>query len=400
MNRCDTGPVADWLINGARSVSKPQDVLAELCDRLVACGIPLWRVAVFVRTLHPHVTGRRFLWRPGAAVEVGELAFDRLDTSEFLDSPVVHVYKTSAPLRRRLADPNQAADFDVLRDLRAEGATDYLASPLAFTDGTVHVATWTTRAPGGFTDEQIAALEAIVAPFSRLAETYALKRTARTLLDTYLGHHTGDRILSGQIRRGDTESIRAAIWLSDLRGFTPLADRLAPQTLISLLNRYFDCQVPPILDQGGEVLKFMGDGLLAIFPLDPAADASDVCCKALSVATDVRQRLTELASATIADGVADLRFGVALHLGEVSYGNIGGGNRLDFTCIGPAVNLAARLEKLSAKLGRSVIISSAFAPHCTAPLTELGKFDVSGFAAQQTVFGLAEEAPRGPVQQT
>src|SRR5262245_32043334 len=158
MNCYNTGPVADWLIAGARSVSKPQDVLAELCDRLVACGIPLWRVAVFVRTLHPHVTGRRFLWRPGESVDVGDLEFDALDTSDFVASPVVHVYKTSAPLRRRIADLDQAADFEVLRNLRAEGATDYLASPLAFTDGTVHVATWATRAPGGFTDEQIAAL--------------------------------------------------------------------------------------------------------------------------------------------------------------------------------------------------------------------------------------------------
>lgn len=396
MKTYDTGSVADWLIGGARSASLPQDVLAELCDQLVACGIPLWRVAVFVRTLHPHVTGRRFVWRPGASVEVGELAYERLDTSEFLDSPVVHVYKTSAPLRRRLADPDQVADFDVLRDLRAEGATDYLASPLAFTDGSVHVATWATRNPGGFSDEHIAALEAIVAPFARVAETYALKRTARTLLDTYVGRHTGERILSGQIRRGHTESMRAAIWLSDLRGFTPLADRLAPQTLISLLNRYFDCQVPPIVDRGGEVLKFIGDGLLAIFPLDAAADIKDVCNDALSAADETRRRMTELASATVADGVADLRFGVALHLGEVSYGNIGGGNRLDFTCIGPAVNLAARLEKLSAKLGRTVIISSAFAPHCAAPLAELGKFDVSGFAAQQTVYGLENETPSGP----
>lgn len=400
MKTYDTGSVVDWLMAGAVSASLPQDVLAELCDRLVACGIPLWRVAVFVRTLHPHVSGRRFLWRPDAAVEVGELAFDRLDTAEFLESPVAHVYKTSAPMRRRLADPNQAVDFSVLRDLRAEGATDYLASPLRFIDGTVHVATWTTRVPGGFSDEQIRGLEAILVAFARVAETYALRRTAKTLLDTYVGSHAGARILSGQIRRGHTETIRAAIWLSDMRGFTTLADRLAPQTLISLLNRYFDCQVLPILDRGGEVLKFIGDGLLAIFPLNPEADVNKACSDALSTADEVRRRLAELAGATVADGVADLRFGLALHLGEVSYGNIGGGNRLDFTCIGPAVNLAARLEKLAGKLGRSVVISSHFAENCAGPLTELGKFELSGFSAQQTVYGLPDEAPRESAQET
>ncbi|HXX83353.1 MAG TPA: adenylate/guanylate cyclase domain-containing protein [Casimicrobiaceae bacterium] len=398
MTKCDTAAVADWLIDGARSASRPEQVLAQLCDGLVACGIPLWRVAVFVRTLHPQVTGRRFLWRAEAGVEIGELPFERLDTSEYLDSPVVRLYATSAPMRRRLTDEREAADFAVLRDLRAEGATDYLASPLLFTDGTVHAVTWTTRDPGGFTDAQIAGLEAVVAPLARVAETYALRRTARTLLDTYVGSHAGERILSGQIRRGHTEAIRAAIWLSDMRGFTALADRLSPQALISLLNRYFDCQVLPILDRSGEVLKFMGDGLLAIFPLDDDGDVEDACTRALEAADESRRRIAELASATVADGVADLRLGIALHVGEVLYGNIGGGNRLDFTCIGPAVNLAARLEELAGKLRRSVIVSSDFASHCALKLASLGQFSLSGVAAQQTVYGLADEAPRGPVK--
>lgn len=390
MARCNTAEVADWLIDGARSASLPQEVLAQLCDRLVACGIPLWRVAVFVRTLHPQVTGRRFLWRPETGVEVGELPFERLDTSEYLDSPVVRIYATSAPIRRRLAEASEAADFPVLRDLRAEGATDYLASPLLFSDGTVHAVTWATRSPGGFADAHIAGLESVVVPLARVAETYALRRTARTLLDTYVGTQAGERILSGQIRRGHTEAIRAAIWLSDMRGFTPLADRLSPQVLISLLNRYFDCQVLPILDRGGEVLKFMGDGLLAIFPLDREGDASDVCNRALAAADESRRRIAELASALVAGEVADLRFGLALHLGDVMYGNIGGGNRLDFTCIGPAINLAARLEELAGKLGRSVIISSDFAAHCALSLASLGQFALSGVAERQAVYGLVD----------
>ena len=386
--------IADWLIDGARSATLPQDVLQTLCERLVASGIPLLRVAVLVRTLHPGVTGRRLLWRPDAGVTVGELVYERLETAEFVESPVSVVYATGAPMRRRLADPSEAADFEVLRSLHAEGATDYLASPLPFTDGTVHVVSWATREAGGFTDAQIAGLEAVVAPLARVAEIWALRRTAKNLLDTYVGSHAGERILAGKIRRGDTEAIHAAIWLSDMRGFTAVADRVPPPTLISLLNRYFDCQVPAILEHGGEVLKFMGDGLLAIFPLRADRDIGLVCGDALAAAQDARARLAELSGATAAEGVANLRFGLALHVGEVLYGNIGGGNRLDFTCIGPAVNLAARLEKLAGKLGRSVTVSSDFAAHCAAPLTHLGKHALTGFPGEQTVYGLADDAPR------
>ena len=207
-----------------------------------------------------------------------------------------------------------------------------------------------------------------------------------------MGRHAGERILAGKIRRGDTEAIRAAIWLSDMRGFTAVADRVSPQTLISLLNRYFDCQVPAIMERGGEVLKFMGDGLLAIFPLRPARDVGLVCGDALDAA---RARIAALAAETVAEGTTDLRFGLALHMGEVLYGNIGGGNRLDFTCIGPAVNLAARLEKLAGTLGRAVTVSSEFAAHCDAPLVRLGEFTLAGFPNAETVYGLADDTPRG-----
>ena len=156
--------------------------MGEMCERLLACGVPLWRAAVFVRTLHPQVTGRRFLWRLGAGVEVGELAFERLDTEEYRDSPVVRIYATKSPLRRRLRHESDAAEFEVLRSLYAGGATDYLASPLLFIDGSVHVATWATRQRGGFTDAQRAALEAVAAPLARVTEIYALRRTATNLL--------------------------------------------------------------------------------------------------------------------------------------------------------------------------------------------------------------------------
>jgi adenylate cyclase len=390
---CDTSAIAAWLIDGARSAARPKDVLSELCERLLVCGIPLWRVAIFVRTLHPEVTGRRYLWRRGAEVEVGELPYERLDTDEYRVSPVVHVYGTAAPLRRRIRNADEAADFEVLRTLRAEGGTDYLASPLFFSSGSIQVATWATDHADGFTDSHIAGIEAVVAPLARVVEIRALRRTASSLLNTYVGHQAGERILAGHIRRGHTESIRAAIWLSDMRGFTALADRIAPDALIAVLNRYFDCQVPPVLDRGGEVLKFIGDGLLAIFPADGARDDAAACEAALAAAGEARAGVVALNGSIGIDGIESLRFGLALHVGDVLYGNIGGGNRLDFTCIGPAVNLAARIERLTGGLGRTVLASRDFAHHCGARLAPVGEFLLPGFPSEQLVFGLIDEIP-------
>lgn len=396
---CDTSSVAEWLTDGARSAVRAEDVMAELCERLLACGIPLWRAAVFVRTLHPQITGRRFLWRVGAGVAVGELPFEDLETAKYRDSPVVRVYATAAPLRRRLRSERDGAEFAVLRELRGDGATDYLASPLFFTDGSIHVATWATTEPSGFTDEHTAGIEAIVAPLARVAEIRALRRTAGNLLTTYVGNHAGERILAGQIRRGHTELVHAAIWLSDMRGFTALADRIRLDALIALLNRYFDCQVPAILAHGGEVLKFMGDGLLAIFPLEGERDAAEACAAALAAGRQARASVAALSESIQRDGADALRFGLALHMGDVLYGNIGGGDRLDFTCIGPAVNLAARLEKLAGRLGRAILASGEFARHCAGSLAPVGAFTLPGLPAEQAVFGLAEEGAPGTGQE-
>ena len=378
--------VVDWLIDGARSAPQPQQVLAELSERLAACGIPLWRVAVFVRTLHPNVMGRRFIWRPGAQIEVSEAPFELLETAEFRDNPIARVYETGRAIRRKLTDPNSAVDFPVLADLRAQGVTDYLASPLFFTDGAIHVVTCTTREPGGFTDTQVAGIEAIITPLARVAEIRALRRTASTLLDTYVGHDAGERILAGRIRVGDIEEIHAAIWLSDMRGFTALADGLPPRVLIDLLNRYFDCQVPVIIDHGAEVLKFMGDGLLAIFTI--AGNETEVCWRALAAARRAQANIAALSDSAM----PGLRFGLALHIGDVLYGNIGSGNRLDFTCIGPAVNCAARIEKLTSQLGRAILASDEFARHCPGEFAGLGEFTLAGFSAPQLVFGLEDES--------
>jgi len=384
--------IAAWLIDGARSCQQSDAVLAELCDRLVACGVPLWRVAVFVRTLHPDTIGRSFKWMPGVGVETQTASFDLLETEGFLKSPIAAIYGSRKKIRRRLDGDGSRDDFPFLAEIRAEGATDYFAHPLFFTDGSIHGVSWTTRRPGGFTDADVAAIETVVTPLARVAEVRALWRTAGNILDTYVGNQAGERILAGQIRRGHSESIHAAIWLSDMRGFTSLSDRLPPEMVVDVLNRYFDCQVPAILGHGGEVLKFMGDGLLAIFPIGRGDDDAAVCARVLAAAREARANVEALVASGAVEACGPLRFGLALHVGDVLYGNIGGGNRLDFTCIGPAVNLSARLEKLAAKLNRIVVASAAFARHCPDQMQHLGEFSVAGIAASQNVFGLSDEA--------
>ncbi|WP_315776229.1 MULTISPECIES: adenylate/guanylate cyclase domain-containing protein [unclassified Bradyrhizobium] len=386
--------IKDWLVDGARSAATPGQMMSECCERLVGLGVPLWRVGVFVRTLHPDIAGRSFIWRPGAEVETSTVDFGFESRPIYRSSPLALVFESGAEFR---ADPrgSEAERFPILMDVRAEGATDYLALPLTFVDRAIHASSWTTRDPRGFSEQHVNAIRSLMPALARYTEIVTLRRTASMLLDTYVGNSAGERILGGQIRRGHTDTMDAAIWLSDLRGFTPLSDRLPAEDVVEILNNYFDCQVAAIREQGGEVLKFMGDGLLAVFPIpEQDGDPSAVCGRVLSAARTSRASVDALEYA-VGGRIERFRFGVALHVGRLLYGNIGGGNRLDFTCIGPAVNLAARLEKMAARLQRTVVASEAFAGACPEPLTDLwtdlGEFPIAGLATAQRVYGLREE---------
>jgi adenylate cyclase len=390
MSAQDLKKIADWLIDGARSSVDPPRMVAEICERLVGAGLPLWRAGIFVRTLHPDVLGVNFIWKPGAEVVSGTANFDFLDSPEFRNSPLAIVFGEGREVRHLIDDP-ESRRFPFLDDMRAEDVTDYIALPLHSTDGTIHATSWTTKQPGGFSDEQLNGLRSLMPPLARIVEITNARRKASILLDTYVGNRAGERILGGQIRRGHTETMHAAIWLSDLRGFTALSDRLPAETVVDILNRYFDCQVSAIRTHGGEVLKFMGDGLLAVFPISEH-DAQEVCSRVLQAARESRANV-EAMRYPIGDAVERFRFGVALHVGKILYGNIGGGNRLDFTCIGPAVNLAARLEKIAGRLHRTIVASAEFSHVSGGGWTDLGEFPISGFAKAERVYGLADEAP-------
>jgi len=390
MNASELQKLIDWLIDGGRSATSPSRFMAECCERMVAAGLPLWRVGVFVRTLHPDIYGRSFIWKPGAEVEVGAVDYKILDSPDFHSSPLIIVFQQGLEVRARIDDP-VSQRFPIVQDLRAEGVTDYIALPLFFTDGTIHASSWTTKQSGGFTDDQLAALRGLITPLSRVVEIINWRRMAASLLDTYVGNRAGERILGGQIRRGHTETMNAAIWLSDLRGFTSLSDRVPAETVVDVLNNYFDCQVTAIRNHGGEVLKYMGDGLLAVFPIDEyVGDEQQVCSHVLEAAHESRASVADL-QYPIGDVVERFRFGVALHVGRILYGNIGGGNRLDFTCIGPAVNLAARLEKIASQTKRTIVASEGFAGICRGGWSDLGEFPVAGFSKAARVYGLTDE---------
>jgi adenylate cyclase len=390
MNASELQKLKDWLIDGARSAPGPIRMMSETCERLVQAGLPLWRVGVFVRTLHPDIVGRNFVWRPGTEVVTRTANFETLESPEYRNSPLAIVLGEGREIRS-LMDAPESRRFPFFDDMRTEGVTDYIALPMMDSDGSIHAASWTTKQPGGFTDEQLNGLRSLIPPLARLIEITRLHRTASVLLDTYVGNRAGERILGGQIRRGHAETMHAAVWLSDLRGFTALSDRLPAETVVDILNLYFDCQVSAIRNHGGEVLKFMGDGLLAVFPIaEQPGDTEDVCANVLAAARESRANVEAMHFA-VGETIERFRFGVALHVGKILYGNIGGGNRLDFTCIGPAVNLAARLEKIAGRLHRTIVASAAFARACDDGWSDLGDFPIAGFSKAERVYGLLDE---------
>ncbi len=369
--------VVTWLTEGARPAAQPEDVVQGLCSQLISAGLAIDRCAAFVTTLHPNIMGRRFLWNRGQDVAIGEADYQIQETDLYRKSTAAKVLASGETIRCRIGKTGDQGEYNIVEDLRAEGFTDYVIQPLDFLNGENHAISWATKRRGGFTDDDLRALDAIRAPLARIAEIYALRRTSITLLDTYLGHRTGQRIMEGKIRRGDLEHINAAIMVADLRGFTAFSDHRSGTEVIDFLNAYYDCIVPSIERSGGEVLKFIGDGLIAIFPIEQ--DQVRVCNDALEAARMGQENLRQ-------QDDYPLRCGMALHLGEVLYGNIGGASRLDFTTIGPAVNLAARLEPLSRDLDRAILTSAAFADHCSAELTSLGAFSIRGFTEKVEIF--------------
>ncbi|QSQ21339.1 adenylate/guanylate cyclase domain-containing protein [Pyxidicoccus parkwayensis] len=388
-----TGPdVAGWLVTEARSVDSPAALLDGLCQRLVEQGIPLARASISLFTLHPLLHGRSFRWRPnhGASTEVHPHGLQHLPG--FALSPFKALLDGSPGIHRRLEDPPAPDDFPMFAELRADGLTDYLALPVCFSDGARHAVSWATSAPGGFTDAHLALLHGLHPLLALVLEVFARKDMTGVLLDTYLGRDTGRRILQGQIRRGDGETTSAVICLSDLRRFTTLSDALPRDALLELLNAYFETMVSAFHSHGAEVLKFIGDAVLAIFRIDADSPVEERCEAAARTVRAALAASSRDNAERRRKGLPTYEFGAALHVGDVMYGNIGASDRLDFTVIGPAVNLADRIGGLCAALNEPVLLSEAFASHFRGGTRDLGEHRLKGVSTPVRIYSLAPEA--------
>jgi len=383
------GQVARWLLVEGPHIDSGVELFDELCWRLLGDNLPLWRATFHIGVLHPQIRGIGARWlRDRKIVEEYRILHGSEDTDEYRLSPIRETIERGMPFRRRLDQP--VREFPLLERIRKAGATDYFALPLNRVFQRFPVVTWATDRPGGFSDADIAALEDINPALAAIAETRAERRISASLLDTYLGPQAGRRILAGQILRAQGERLRAVIMMTDVRNFTGLSDRLPGDAVIELLDDYFDAIVAPIQENKGEILKFMGDGVLAIFPADDDEDFAPSSLRALDAATQGLERLAAINQQRRQNESGEVLTGIGLHLGEVIYGNVGSADRLDFTVIGPAVNLASRIEGLTKRLSRPLLTSSAFAEICPRPLVSLGFQPVRGLYQPEEVFGLPD----------
>ncbi|NTX50853.1 adenylate/guanylate cyclase domain-containing protein [Myxococcus sp. CA039A] len=382
----------DWLTSEARRLASPAPLLEGLCERLFALGVPLSRVSIVLFTLHPLLHAKSFRWRPGqhGTTEVHPHGLQHLPA--FSRSPFKALQEGLPIIDRRLETPLGEDDFPMFAELRAEGLTEYLALPVCFSDGSRHAVSWSTSAPGGFTDAHRAMLQALHPLLELVLEVIARRDMTGVLLDTYLGRDTGRRILQGQIRRGDGETTSAVICLSDLRSFTALSDALPRDALLELLNAYFETMVSAFHSHGAEVLKFMGDAVLAIYRIDENSPVEERCEAA---ARTIHQAVAVCARDNAnrrREGLTPYEFGASLHVGDVMYGNIGASDRLDFTVIGPAVNLASRIAGLCAGHNVPVLLSESFVAHYRGGVKDLGHQPVKGVPHPVHIYTLESES--------
>lgn len=382
---CDND-VVRWLTNGTRDERFIDNIFGELCVRLQRVGIPVKRASLHFLIYHPQWLGARIMWADGMReAEIVRFDYDVRERSEYIGSPANEIFDGATEVRENLErDPSLGRKHGVYDEMRAKGLTDYVAWPLHHTLGKRHIVTFATDRPGGFEEAHIAGLLKLLPVLALVSEIRVKNRLARTLLETYVGPHAGELVLAGATRRGSGTTVRAAIMICDLRDFTRISDNWPRDDVIDLLNDYFDAMSEPIVRHGGEILKFIGDGLLAIFPLNqPSA-----CANLLHAVAEARQAMAALNQRNSDTGRAPLNYGIGVHVGDVMYGNIGSRTRLDFTVIGPAVNMASRLETLTKQLGRTVLLSRAFAELVQGDfeLESVGEYPVRGFSEPIELF--------------
>jgi len=382
--------IRDWLLDPRDRSLPPADMLSQLVERLMRAGVPLWRVNTSLRTLHPEVFIQNLNWERGAGCTVITRAHEVREQEMFQSSPVALIYGGSGVIRQRLDVASESLEFPVCRELKAKGGTDYVAMPLEFGDGRRTFVSFATDAQGGFTEAHTATLQAVLPALSLRVELASAYHATQSLLEVYLGHNAASRVLAGAFKRGTGERIDAAIWFCDMRGFTTLSDERSPAEVVVALDAYFDRVAGAIDEQGGEVLKFIGDAVLAIFAVDVCGSRANACERALHAGKLALDAMAALNAERATVNAPAMNIGVALHLGSVMYGNIGARSRLDFTVIGAAVNEVCRLESLCKPLGTPLVMSRDFAQACgNERVRSVGSHELKGVSRPVEVFALA-----------
>ena len=399
MNEAQYNELAAWLNEAGLTGQSEIDLVAGFCERLRSGGVPIQRCFVGIDTLHPVHEGRAVVWKRGSndtrLTEYGRTGSNEGDRSEaWRRSPFYHLLQTQQTFLRRRLTAEGENEFSIFPELRQAGATDYVAIATSFgnerkitiMDGIM--SSWTTDASGGFRDEDVALLRRAMRPLAISLKAAALTHVAETLVQTYLGRDAGQRVLNGQIARGIPDRIKAVLWFSDLRGYAKISDSAAPDQIIPMLNDYAETIIGAIHEQGGDVLKLMGDGVLAIFNFD---NSSRACCRALDAAKAAARNIAALnrRRATSVLPITDMYLG--LHVGDVFYGNVGSADRLDFTVVGPAVNEVSRIASMCRSVDRPLLLSSAFVESLgtdAPPLASVGRFVLRGVGQAQDLFTL------------
>ncbi|MBV8773194.1 MAG: adenylate/guanylate cyclase domain-containing protein [Deltaproteobacteria bacterium] len=391
-----------WLIEQSLAGASEAEMVGAFCERLVLAGMPLARAIVLIDTLHPIYEGRAFRWNPGRShaeiIEYGRTK-EGPNAEAWRRSPLYYMIETNRTvLRQRLSDPSPSEgipDFATFADLRNEGMTDLIALVTHFAPtGAIGemdaiYSYWTSDVVSGFAENHVAMLQALIIPLAAALKCASLARIAATLVETYLGRDAGRRVLSGRIERGVAEQISAVLWYSDLRGYTSITDTAAPDQIIPLLNDYADVVISAIHQAGGDVLKLIGDGTLAIFREPDIGEASHA---ALQAAVAVRRNVAELNSRRANSGLPLTEVYIGLHVGEVFYGNVGSLDRLDFTVVGPAVNEVSRIAAMCRSAERDLLLSAAFVgavcPADRHRLVSVGRYALRGIARAQELYTL------------
>ncbi|MFW6076171.1 MAG: adenylate/guanylate cyclase domain-containing protein [Hyphomicrobiales bacterium] len=395
--------VADWLMAQALEDTELEALVNGCCERLSAAGVPLARANFSFSVLHPLYRAMGFTWRRGEGLEVeGYRHLTEGEQDRFLKSPYYYLLSNNLEYMRRRLDTAGPLGFPLLEELRDAGFIDYLAFATQFRKGSGQgmMGSWATDRSDGFSEPDIAALLRIQTRLAVAARMAVQASLAKNTLATYLGANAGGRVLDGNIKRGDGETIKAAIVIGDMRDSTRLAEELGRQAYIESLNAFFDSVASAFADAGGEILSFMGDGFLAIFPSgEDSAGRKAACELAFSAALAAQERMAEVNARRKADGLVEIDYGLGLHIGNVMFGNVGLEDRLAFSVFGAAVNEASRLESLTKTLGVPILASEEFRSRLSSKWLVLGEQTMRGVAHPITVYTpcLDEECLNVPV---